>query len=1029
MTKDEISMEPESAELPPLPEPPDLPPPPNTPPELPPDKPPTEAPKPKAKKSAAKPKKEPADPDTVVATTATVNEPPKKEPKPPRSENGNTKGNEPPKSTKAKSTASGSTANPTASKKVRDGQIDLELPRSSRPAHRVIPYLLLAITAFLALCMILNLFCNANNRCAEEPASHLMGSVGYYVCYGLFGAFGTAAFLIPLLTLNLALCWKKYIDAKLLPEKTIVSALLLVLLSTLIHSFNFVMLDPAQWDMPSGELIFFGAQMRGGGLIGGGIGYFLASNLNVIGAVLVSLLLTIIALFFFLGMTPKHVWERFRANRDLKHSQTVPVGVDDEENIRKEMKRKHDRAANRGAEPASEPEPPEGAVQVVKASNRGTAKDKTPADIPIPVLDGTRDGTDKVSLFIPSDLRRQSEEEKKAAEPAPAEKAEEESKKEEKKPEEPTEAPAPIEAPAVIPLPAPKTERKPSPAPIPTPPPRRPVSAVSDAQIKAMDAMFPRSHAEAKNQRRVQKTDVNFELGTIFVEKEEPSVPEKPHEPLPPEVPMPNSVKRPRPASAVEEAKAPSAPRTAPTPPPKRPPANPAKSAPTANGAPPKPILRQISKTNANYEPSEEELTKHETELLRAAGEKPRPVAPATTKQPQKPAAPHAPKPVEEPAKPYVFPPISYLTPSQPMSAENQQEISANTDKLTQTLANFKVHINEISYSYGPTVTRYEIFPSSGVRVRTLINLADDIALAFAVPSVRMEAVDGMSAIGVEVPNKTRQTVYLRDLIESEAFTSKSSKLTAGLGADVTGTPWLFDIAKMPHMLVAGATGMGKSVCINCIITSILYKARPDEVKLILIDPKKVEFALYKGIPHLMAPIILTPKDAAGALQAAVNEMEDRFNRIQEIGVNDIFGYNQAADKDPELERMPQIVIVIDELADLMMTAKDEVETSICRLAQKARAAGMHIIVGTQRPSVDVVTGLIKSNIPSRIACTVASQVDSRTILDFAGAEKLLGKGDMLFNPIGAMKPTRLQGAFVSSDEVEHICEFIRTTN
>ena len=379
--------------------------------------------------------------------------------------------------------------------------------------------------------------------------------------------------------------------------------------------------------------------------------------------------------------------------------------------------------------------------------------------------------------------------------------------------------------------------------------------------------------------------------------------------------------------------------------------------------------------------------------------------------------------------KAYVFPPISYLHPSEPMTAENHSEIKANMEKLYATLNDFNVRINEITYSCGPTVTRYEIYPSAGVRVRTITNLADDIALAFAVQSVRMEAIPGKSAIGVEVPNTTRQTVFLRELLESPAFTDKPSRLTAGLGADVAGAPLLFDISKMPHLLVAGATGMGKSVCINCIIMSILFKARPDQVKLILVDPKKVEFSLYKGIPHLMAPIIVTPKDAAGALQAAVLEMEDRFTKIQDVGVSTIEGYNKAAEKDPDLPPMPHIVIIIDELADLMLTARDEVEDSICRLAQKARAAGMHIIVGTQRPSVDVVTGLIKSNIPSRVACTVASQVDSRTILDIAGAEKLLGKGDMLFAPVGSMKPTRVQGAFVADSEVEKICEFIRATN
>ena len=363
------------------------------------------------------------------------------------------------------------------------------------------------------------------------------------------------------------------------------------------------------------------------------------------------------------------------------------------------------------------------------------------------------------------------------------------------------------------------------------------------------------------------------------------------------------------------------------------------------------------------------------------------------------------------------------------MTAENREEIEASVANLSTTLQNFRININSIAYSSGPTVTRYELTPAAGVRVRSIVNLADDISLAFA-SKVRIEApIPGKSAVGIEVPNKNRCNVFLRELIESKQFTEAQSKLTSCLGADVTGKPLLFDIAKMPHLLVAGATGMGKSVCINSIIMSLLYKARPDEVKLILIDPKKVEFGIYKGIPHLLAPIVTAPKDAAGALQAAVEEMENRFELIQHVGVHDIKGYNKATENDPDMPFMPQIVIIIDELADLMMTAPDEVETAICRLAQKARAAGMHIIIGTQRPSVDVVTGLIKSNIPSRIAFTVASQVDSRTILDVAGAEKLIGRGDMLFAPVGAMGFTRVQGAFVDEKEVENICEFIRVTN
>ena len=385
----------------------------------------------------------------------------------------------------------------------------------------------------------------------------------------------------------------------------------------------------------------------------------------------------------------------------------------------------------------------------------------------------------------------------------------------------------------------------------------------------------------------------------------------------------------------------------------------------------------------------------------------------------------------EELELPYVFPPYDLLEKNGNDETEDYtQELQENAQKLVETLRSFKVGISEITYSRGPTITRYELRPNAGTRVRAIANLVDDIALNLATSGVRIEApIPNKPAVGIEVPNRTRATVYLRDLIENSKFSEAKSRLTSCLGMDVGGNPIYFDITKMPHLLIAGATGMGKSVCINSVIISILYKARPEDVKLILIDPKKVEFNIYKDIPHLYAPIVSDPKKAAGALASAVSEMERRFELIEEVGVRDITTYNKVTENDPAKEHMPHMVIIIDELADLMMTAPDEVESSICRLAQKARAAGIHIIIGTQRPSVDVITGLIKANIPSRIACTVASQIDSRTIIDIAGAEKLIGRGDMLFAPVGAAKPMRVQGAFVSEMEVENIVTFIKENN
>ena len=328
----------------------------------------------------------------------------------------------------------------------------------------------------------------------------------------------------------------------------------------------------------------------------------------------------------------------------------------------------------------------------------------------------------------------------------------------------------------------------------------------------------------------------------------------------------------------------------------------------------------------------------------------------------------------------------------------------------------------------GPAITRYELKPAEGVRVSKIANLADDIALNLAAETIRIEApIPGKQAVGIEVPNKEKEVVHFREIIESKEFKSNKSKLTIGLGKDVAGNVELADIAKMPHVLIAGSTGSGKSVCINTIITSIVYNAKPSEVKFVMVDPKVVELSVYNGIPHLLIPVVTDPKKAAGALAWAVQEMDDRYNKFAEKGVRDLKGYNKAIEKENEFGKLPQIVIIIDELADLMMVAKNDVEDAICRLAQKARAAGMHLVIATQRPSVDVITGLIKANVPSRIAFAVSSQVDSRTILDTVGAEKLLGKGDMLFFPAGAPKPARVQGAFVSDDEVEKIVSFIKS--
>ena len=377
----------------------------------------------------------------------------------------------------------------------------------------------------------------------------------------------------------------------------------------------------------------------------------------------------------------------------------------------------------------------------------------------------------------------------------------------------------------------------------------------------------------------------------------------------------------------------------------------------------------------------------------------------------------------------YEFPPIELLTEGGSKGMKGSKKaIADNATKLQKTLYNFGVSAKVENVSVGPAITRYELKPAEGVRVSKIANLADDIALNLAAESIRIEApIPGKQAVGIEIPNKENEVVHLRDIIESSKFEDAKSKLAFALGKDVAGEEIVTDIAKMPHVLIAGSTGSGKSVCINTLITIIIYKSKPSEVKLVLVDPKVVELSVYNGIPHLLIPVVTDPKKAAGALAWAVQEMVNRYSLFATKGVRDIKGYNEALDQENEASKLPQIVIIIDELADLMMVAKNDVEDAICRLAQMARAAGMHLVIATQRPSVDVITGLIKANIPSRIAFAVSSQVDSRTILDMAGAEKLLGKGDMLFYPTGMSKPTRIQGAFISDKDVEKIVDFIKS--
>ena len=903
-------------------------------------------------------------------------------------------------------------------------------PRSSRPGHKVLPYVFYGLALFVGVSLLLNIFCNWQNS-LTDPAEHWMGVIGYHICYGLFGMFGPAVFTLPAILLLLGIYWKQYIDNKLATGKIIASLMFIVSLAAIIHIFCLMTLG--QRNFTAEALMRHGAEMTGGGLVGGSVGYLLYSLGNFTGSLIIGFFLLAASLFYLLGMTPQHLWNRIRDRRRThgKRSPSFSEKNAEDAEIRAKMDEKIRRTTSRqmSTDDSSDfvDEAPLGAVRVVHPSGKKATEDKM-APMPMPRLDPTVE--DK--LFVPDQVS-----ERMSAM---------------------GQEPAPSAYPSAYPTaPAPRSEN--TPAPMEAKPTPSPDAALN--RDAAVEPIFPKT-AENRQVRRVPKTERDFDLKNIFIDLDESDARAiKKHAPVPPEVPISATARPANPAVRPVSTAGTSA--TRPVSPAQKPVTQGAKPAtatttataksavtktvqkPTGNPTTP-PSISAIKQAPRGIEqPKDFGLTSEEFEKLEAqqqntlprsgaSAKKSASAVPTSDKKPSTIAKSTTTKPAEKVTKPkrYVFPPVSYLQPGEPMTEENRAELQRSSENLATTLRSFHVNLEEAPrYSFGPTVTRYEVTPAAGVRVRTITNLADDIALALrSSGGVRIEApIPGTNMVGIEIPNKTRSTIYLRELIESKAFTSAQSKLTACLGSGIASEPLIFDIAKMPHLLIAGTTGSGKSVCINCIVMSLLYKATPEEVRLIMIDPKKVEFSIYKNIPHLMAPVVTTPKDAAGALQAAVEEMEHRFELFEQVGVRDLKGYNNATKDDPDMPHLPYIVIIIDELADLMMTARDEVETAICRIAQKARAAGMHLIIGTQRPSADVVTGLIKANVPSRIAFAVKSQVDSRVILDHIGAESLTGRGDMLFVPIGSMRDTRVQGAFVDDKEVERICEFIRATN
>ena len=795
-----------------------------------------------------------------------------------------------PKSTKGKGSASAS-----AAQRRKKQQRTAKSNKRKNAFSQFVPFIMFAFALILTVLLVLNLISQFNG-------SQLEGAVGEFICRNmLFGLFGHAAYLFPILLVIFGIFWFKTDDGVTRAIKVVLSIMIVASFSAMIHIFmSGLSID--NMDTNLSRLFSASADLEAGGLLGGYLGWVFCWAFRW-ASPFVLLFCLIILFCVLLEITPHQIWLKFKAG-NAKRAARARLKDDDDED-------EYDDEDDYEDEDEEEDELP----APVK-TKKGKGKDKKQARDEDFEDDGYRVDPETGELI---ELAQKPAKKKKKSSKA-AEEDEDDI--------------------GFTPLKLTDDE--------------------NDGD-DPKDNPFAQADAAAQEDQMTEQVD----------EQEE--------EPIDTEAPM-------------EEIEV-----------------------DIEDDAPVQPVTRSRRKKTPEPEPEpefvalEDDLDAEMSEDVLSSGESEGTGAVETE---------------------YVFPTTDMLAAGSATYHTSDEEVAANTEALRQTLEDFHIRVKEVTCSTGPTVTRYEIKPEAGVRVRAIANLVDDIALGLAKSGVRIEApIPGKAAVGIEVPNDKPATVYLRNLLESPEFVNHKSKVAVCLGADVSGKPVVFDIEKMPHLLVAGATGMGKSVCINCLVMSLLYKATPDEVKLIMVDPKKVEFTMYRDIPHLYCPIVSDPKKAAGALASAVAEMERRFSLIEEVGVRNITGYNEITKDDPEKEHLPRIVIIIDELADLMMTAPDDVETCICRLAQKARAAGIHIIIGTQRPSVDVVTGLIKANIPSRIAFTVSSQVDSRTIIDAAGAEKLIGRGDMLYAPVGSSKPQRVQGAFVADGEVERVVNFVKTQN
>lgn len=831
-----------------------------------------------------------------------------------------------------------------------------------RFCEQYVPYILGAVSLFLLVCFVLHFI-----RPDAGPTEHLMGPVGYGICYFLFGLLGWVAVLLPVLLGLLAVLWRRYYNDGTVVIKTVLTAVALVYISAVLHVFVCGG-SHISHDIP--KLYADGAALQSGGVIGGLLGWLLYTALRLPGTIVLTVVLLPLLIMFILNMTPAYVFAKIKkmvieARDEMAAKAAAAESSEDDEDEDEE----EEPTPKKRRPPMKEASPEElyvpGQRQGSSASD-SPIKDKRAKSMEVAgrkgntirvntdtgeVLDDP--ATEADELYVPGQARAAALAEddrapwmEPTASSAPAREAAQETPSATSHKATPEEDAAVASAAASDIAPATAAGQ---------------VAPATEAEDTAADLYVPPHPAKAHRADSMVNPvyDDENENAHESVDFMEISIQDdgKPH------------------------------------------------------------IVVNV-------------LPQDRTALTDSSDYRINGLADEETVVPSghTPGADGAEE--AEVGKEYAFPPLDLLTRGPDHYEADESEIIKNTQALRSVLESFHIRVKDIDCSCGPTITRYEVKPDVGVRVRSIANLVDDIALGLAKSGVRIEApIPGKSAVGIEVPNANPSTVALRNLLETPEFMGHKSRIAACLGADVAGRPVIMDINKMPHLLVAGATGSGKSVCINSIIMSIIYKAKPEEVKLILIDPKKVEFAVYRDLPHLYAPIVSDPKKAAGCLNSAVNEMERRFELIEEVGVRNLAGYNEVTAGDPERPPLPQMVIIIDELADLMMTVSNEVETAICRLAQKARAAGIHLILGTQRPSTDVITGLIKANIPSRIAFTVASQIDSRTIIDSMGAEKLIGRGDMLYAPVGVTKPLRVQGAFVSDSEVEKVVTYLKEHN